>query len=100
MLELAMKIESKIKEEDELKHLVFCELDYLGRNSLTIASFNRFYEILEDPDIGSIVSKLWAGNVKNEGIWAASSIVKSCSNAPGTEESLTFLTGIDKTKPY
>ena len=55
---MAMKIEAKIKEEDELKHLVFNDVDYLGRNALTIASRNRFYEILEDPDIGSIVSKL------------------------------------------
>ena len=95
-----MKIETKIKEEDELKYLVFQDQDYLGRNALTIASFNRFYEILEDPDIGSIVSKMWSGNVKNFGIWGASSIVKSCHYAPGTDESLEFLIGIDRTKPY
>ena len=93
-------MERKIKEEDELRYFVVTDVDYRGRNAITIASVFRFYEILEDPDIGNIVNKLWSGNVKNEATWTSSSIIKSCSNAPGTEESLAFLTGVDKTKPY
>lgn len=38
LLDLAVCIEKKIKEEEDLKHLVYTERDYLGRNVLTIAS--------------------------------------------------------------
>ena len=100
LLDLAVCIEKKIKEEEDLKHLVYTERDYLGRNALTIASSERFYAILENSLIGTIVKKLWEGDIQNNGVWPASSIHKSCHYNPATIESLQFLYGIDRSIPY
>ena len=58
VLGLGTLIENKIKEENQLKYLVFNYRDIKKRNVLTIASQNRFYEALDDTDIGSIVTKM------------------------------------------
>ena len=100
LLNLGVCIEKKIKEEEDLKYLVYTERDYLGRNVLTIASSERFYAILESPLITTIVKKLWEGDVQNNGVWPASSIHKSCHYYPSTIESLQFLYGIDRSIPY
>jgi hypothetical protein len=99
LLEFGKEIEDNIGEEDELKHLL-TQVDTRARTVFTIISQNRFYSLLENDDVGSIVSKLWIGDKKNFGILPASTIVSSYDAPIGSEESLSFMRRMDKTKPY
>jgi hypothetical protein len=54
-------IQGKIPDEEELSYLM-TQADTSGRTVFTIVSKNRYYSLLEDDDIGTIVSKLWIGS--------------------------------------
>lgn len=99
LLEFGKEFEDNIGEEDELKYFL-TQTDTRTRTVLTIISQNRFYSLLENDDVGSIVSKLWIGDKKNFGILPASTIVSSCESPIGSEESLAFMKRMDKAKPY
>ena len=85
--QLGVAIENSIKDEKELRHHIL-QKDSHGRNVLFILSSNRFYELLENDDIGVIVNKLWNGSKKNYGIIEASTIYKSFHSPSGSEEAM------------
>ena len=97
--DFASEIEDTIKEENELKYFL-TQQDTRSRTVLTIISRNRFYELLEDEDVGSIVSKLWVGSKKNYGILGASTIIKAWDAPSASDEALCFMRRMDKSKPY
>jgi hypothetical protein len=57
LLVLAECLESTITEELELKNFVLC-VDSQGRSVLKIIEMNKFYSLLSNNDIGSIISTL------------------------------------------
>lgn len=99
MSELGRKIEDSVKEESELKYF-FDQQDSRGRSVLTILSKNRLYSMLENSEIGTITTKMWAGPKKNHGILGASTIINSFRASAGSKESFDFTRPMIASKPY
>ena len=97
--QLGASIENYIQEELELRYFLL-QKDSQGRSVLTILAENNFFEMLENDEIGTIVSKMWAGSEKNYPIQEASSIYKSCSSPSSSEEAMQFAKRTDRTKSY
>ena len=95
--DLGKQVELAIKDEEELKYALM-ERDSRGYSVLTILSKNRFYSLLEHDEIGTIVSKMWAGSRRNYGILGASTIANSYHFPAGSEESMQFTHRIDSDK--
>ncbi len=92
----------QISKNDEkyIKYLM-TQKDLRGRTVFQIAAENNFFLILETPEIGTIVKKLWNGKVTNNGILSSSSFQKYL------DESTTILNNpfdrfdeVDINKPY
>jgi hypothetical protein len=97
--ELGISIENSIKDEDELKYFLN-QKDSKGRTVLTILSKNRFYTMLEDNEIGTIVSKMWMGSKRNYGILGGSTVHNSAAALVESDDAMQFSRPIDRSKPY
>lgn len=60
-------------DEGYIKFLM-TQKDSRGRSAFQIASENSFYPVLETAEVGTIVKKMWNGNLSNNGFFAASSM--------------------------
>jgi len=99
LVSFGKEIEENIKQEDKLEYFLLQE-DSRSRTVLQIIAENRFYPLLEQDEVGAIVSKLWVGSRKNYGIIKASTLYVS-GQAPGnSEEALSFLGRMDPSLPY
>lgn len=90
LLSLGIHIQSSIREESELKSFVFLA-DSRKRTVLTIIAENGFYSLLENSDLGSIISNMWAGERKTVGLLNASTLYKSFKAPSGSQSKLMFL---------
>lgn len=97
--ELGIKIEDAIKDEEELKYYLH-QADSTGRNTLGILAKNGFFNMLENDEIGTIVTKMWIGPNMNYGILGASTIYKAFHSPAAAEEELLFTQRLDAAKPY
>ena len=61
LLLLAFSIQTSIKNEDTLNFFLRVQTDLIGRSALEIYAENKFYDMLEDPNVGMIIGKLWYG---------------------------------------
>jgi hypothetical protein len=96
---LAKNIIDSIKEENELQYFLE-HRDTHNRTGFTTISQNRFYSLLENSEVASIISKMWVGDKQNYGIVGASTLYRAW-NVPGvSEEGLCFFKRMDVTKPY
>lgn len=98
-INLASSIEDSISNEQTLKHYL-TQTDTKNRSVLEIIAKNQFYDLLSKDNVGLIVTKLWIGSENYYGVHKASSIVATALAPEGSDESLQFRFGIDKTKPY
>lgn len=94
-----MNMEIAYKDEGELQETLL-KKDSRGRTVLTILSKNRFYNMLEHHDIGTIVSKLWIGPNRNYGLAGASTVYMSYIGVEGSTDTLQFAKPMDETRPY
>lgn len=67
---------------------------------LNIISINRFYKLLENGEVETIVTKMWHGSEGYLSTISASSMYKCLAAVSGTPESLSFTVGIDFEKKY
>ena len=56
--------------------------------------------MLENDEIGTIVTKMWMGSKRNYGILGASTLYKSFHSPSASEEAMQFARPMDRTKPY
>ena len=61
LLSLAYSIQTSINNEDTLNYYLRIQTDISGRSALEIYAENKFYDMLEDPNVGLIIGKLWYG---------------------------------------
>lgn len=66
------------------------QLDTHGRRVLTIVSQNRFYKLLENDEVGSIVSKMWMGSKKSHNMIEASTLYRSLQAPVNSDESMFY----------
>lgn len=98
-IDLADYIEESFKDEDELSYAL-SRPDSQGRSALTIISRNQLLRLLENDEIGTIVTKMWIGRRRSYGLDAACTLWRSFVSPSGSEEALQFLKPMDKSKPY
>ena len=96
---LGVSIEDCIKDEDELKYLL-TQTDSQFRTVLTILSKNQYFSLLENDEIGTIVTKMWIGSKRNYGILGASTLHRAFHSPSGSEDAMQFSKPMDKTRPY
>lgn len=96
---LGVSIEDCIKDEDELKYLL-TQVDSQARSVLTILSKNQYFSLLENDEIGTIVTKMWIGSKRHYGILGASTLNRSFFSPSGSEDAMQFTKPLDKTRPY
>ncbi len=73
LMDLSCKIQSANPNENYIKFLM-TQKDSRGRTTFHIASDQSFYRILESPEVGTIVNKMWEGKTSAIGVLGASSI--------------------------
>ena len=61
LLFLGYNIQTSINNEDTLNYYLRIQTDLSGRSALEIYAENKFYDMLEDPNVGLIIGKLWYG---------------------------------------
>ena len=61
LLFLAYNIQLSMNNEDSLNYYLRMQTDLSGRSALEIYAENKFYDMLEDPNVGLIIGKLWYG---------------------------------------
>ena len=61
LLFLAYNIQTSIANEDSLNYYLRIQTDLSGRSALEIYAENKFYNMLDDPNVGLIIGKLWYG---------------------------------------
>ena len=61
LLFLGYSIQTSINNEDTLNYYLRIQTDLIGRSALEIYAENKFYDMLEDPNVGLIIGKLWYG---------------------------------------
>ena len=61
LLFLGYNIQTTIANEDTLNFYLRMQTDISGRSALEIYAENKFYNMLEDPNVGLIIGKLWYG---------------------------------------
>lgn len=66
IIELAKNIQLANSEEDYIR-FIMTQKDSKRRTVLQIASDNNFLEILQNPEIGTIVGKMWNGRINHNG---------------------------------
>lgn len=96
---LVYNFQDFISDEESLSYY-FTQTDSRKRSVLEIIAKNELYELLSKDNIGLIVTKLWFGSESYLGVHKASSIVTTALAPEGSDESLQFKTGVDKSKPY
>lgn len=98
-ISLACSIQEAVTEETCLKFYM-SQKDTRNRTVFEIIAKNQLFELLENDDIGLMVTKLWIGSENYYGLTRASSIATTVFAPYGSEESLQFQKGMDLTKPY
>ena len=68
-LSLGENLQNAMKEEDILNFFLRTQLDMNNRSALEIIAENRFYNLLNNENVASIVNKLWYGTGKNISIF-------------------------------
>ena len=61
LLFLGYNIQISINNEETLNYYLRMQTDLSGRSALEIYAENKFYDMLEDPNVGLIIGKLWYG---------------------------------------
>ena len=61
LLFLGYNIQTSIANEDSLNYYLRTQTDLSGRSALEIYAENKFYNMLDDPNVGLIIGKLWYG---------------------------------------
>ena len=61
LLFLGYNIQTSITNEETLNYYLRMQTDLSGRSALEIYAENKFYDMLEDPNVGLIIGKLWYG---------------------------------------
>lgn len=77
LMKFICNIQEANQNENYIKYLME-QKDINGRNSFQIASENNFFEVLENPEIGTIVKKLWNGDFNISQFTSISSVEKFC----------------------
>ena len=95
--DLGCELENALKEENQLKYYL-TQTDFRGRSVLNIFSENKYYKMLDNYQIGVIVSKMWNGSNRNFGILGASTLYNSLVSS--SEEALQFTKRVNYSRPY
>jgi hypothetical protein len=73
LIQFCRNIQNANPDENYIRFLM-TQKDTRHRSCFQIASENYFYQVLETAEIGTIVKKMWNGNISNNGFFAASSM--------------------------
>jgi len=74
-------IQKSNPNEKYIRYLM-TQKDLRRRTAFQIAAENNFYQVLETPEIGVIVNKMWNGRLTSDGIFASSSFFKYLEESP------------------
>jgi hypothetical protein len=73
-LKLGECLQSSIKDEEMLNYYLREQIDHKKRSALEIIAENRFYDLLNDENVATIVGKLWYGSGRDLSIFKFSRI--------------------------
>ena len=92
-------IQDSNQEESYLNYLMK-QKDTKGRNSFQIACQNDILILFENPEIGTIVKKMWDGTISNNGFLAASSMHRYLIDDKKPADPFFTFDELDKNKVY
>lgn len=73
-LKLGECLQASIKDEEMLNYYLREQIDHKKRSALEIIAENRFYDLLNDENVATIVGKLWYGSGRDLSIFKFSRI--------------------------
>ena len=68
LIELSKNVQYVNSDEEYIK-FIMKQKDTKNRTAMEIASENNFLELLQNPEIGTIVGKMWNGKINHNGIF-------------------------------
>ena len=98
-MDLCCKIQDANPNESYIKFLM-TQKDTKGRTSFHISSQYGFYRILESPEVGAIVHKMWEGRTSPIGLLGASSINNFLIGNTKSLNPIDEFDKIDETRVY
>ena len=100
LMELCRNIHEANPSEKYIEFLLG-QKDSRGRTAYLIAAETEAFTVLESPEVGTIVNKMWVGRLRHDGIFAFSSL-KKFLESPTTKGGNAFLAfdKIDYNKTY
>jgi hypothetical protein len=99
LMQFCHNIQEANPDENYIKFLM-TQKDSRGRTGLQIASENSFYHVLETPEIGIIVNKMWNGKVSNNGFFAPCSMHRYINNESKSTDPFNSFDTLDSSKVY
>ena len=66
LLYLAFHLQTSLTNEETIIFYLRTQTDINGRSALEIYAENKFFDVLEDPNVGSIIGQLWNGSSEHE----------------------------------
>jgi hypothetical protein len=99
LLQFCYNIQESNPDESYIKFLM-TQKDTRGRTALIIASENSFYHVLETPQMGTIVNKMWNGKMSNNGFFAPCSMHRYIASEMKTTDPFFAFDKLDNTKVY
>jgi hypothetical protein len=99
LLQFCLNIQESNQDENYINFLMTQE-DSRNRSSLQIASDNSFYRVLQTAEIGTIVKKMWNGNISNNGLFTASSMYRYLDSSIKINDPFNSFDTLDTTKNY
>ncbi len=67
LLEFSKNIQYSNQDESYIRFLM-TQKDSKNRTAFQIASDNNFLDVLQNPEIGTIIGKMWNGEISHNGI--------------------------------
>ena len=84
LIDYCKEIQESNTDESYIEYLM-TQKDTKDRTAFKIASDNSYYSLLEMPQIGTIIRKMWDGNINNNGLFIASSLFRYITETERTE---------------
>ncbi len=99
LIEFCKSVQESIHDESSISYLMK-QKDTRKRTVFQIVSDNHLYQLLETPEIGTVIKKMWDGVLNSNGIKMTSSIYRFLFNYKKFSNPFNSLQGINSNKVY
>lgn len=99
LIEFCQSVQESIHDESSISYLMK-QKDTRERTVFQIVSDNHLYQLLETPEIGTVIKKMWDGVLNSNGLTNTSSLYRFLFNYKKLSNPFNSFQGINSNKVY